>query len=108
MATRETELPGVGTKHTLELGTGAELVVVEHRAGRWELARVDAEGSTTPVLQLQPKEASEPVVPRNRPGALAVNGRHVDEGQEQRHADHWEQELLVVELKVENLAVEIQ
>ena len=59
MATRETELPGVGTKHSFDLESGEELVIVEHRAGRWELARVDAEGSTTPVLQLQPKEASE-------------------------------------------------
>ena len=59
MATRETELPGVGTKHSFDLESGEELVIVEHRAGRWELARVDAEGNTTPVLQLQPKEASE-------------------------------------------------
>ena len=59
MATRETELPGVGTKHTLELGTGDELVVVEHRAGRWELARVDADGNTSSLLQLRPREAAE-------------------------------------------------
>lgn len=59
MATRETELPGVGTKHTLDLATGDDLVVVEHRDGHWELARAGAEGSTTPLLQLQPREAAE-------------------------------------------------
>ena len=59
MATRETELPGVGTKHTLDLATGDELVVVEHRAGHWELARVDNDGDTTSLAQLQSREAGE-------------------------------------------------
>lgn len=59
MAIRETELPGVGTKHTLDLATGEQLVVVQHRVGHWELARVDAEGNTTPLAQLQPREAAE-------------------------------------------------
>ena len=59
MATRETELPGVGTKHTLDLSTGEELVVVEHRAGHWELARLDSEGNSTSLAQLQTKEAAE-------------------------------------------------
>ncbi len=59
MTTRETELPGVGTKHTLELSSGEELVVVEHRVGHWELARVDHDGTTTPLATLQPREASE-------------------------------------------------
>lgn len=59
MATRETELPGVGTKYTLDLATGEEFVVVEHRAGHWELARVDAEGDTTSLVHLQGREAGE-------------------------------------------------
>lgn len=59
MAIRETELPGVGTKYTLELATGEQLVVVEHRVGHWELARVDAEGETTPLAQLSSREAGE-------------------------------------------------
>ncbi|MCP4002954.1 MAG: cation:proton antiporter regulatory subunit [bacterium] len=59
MATRETELPGVGTKHTLDLATGDELVVVEHRSGNWELARSDEEGNTSSILTLQGKEAGE-------------------------------------------------
>jgi len=59
MTTRETELPGVGTKYTLELSSGEQLVVVEHRVGHWELARVDSEGNTTPLTTLQPREAAE-------------------------------------------------
>ena len=59
MSTRETELPGIGTKHTIELGSGDELVIIEHRGGHWELARVDAEGQTTQLAQLQPREAAE-------------------------------------------------
>lgn len=59
MATRETELPGVGTKHTLDLAAGESLVVVEHRAGHWELARVDDDGNTTSLCQLQSREAGE-------------------------------------------------
>ena len=59
MATRETELPGVGTKHTLDLATGEELVAVEHRGGHWELARIDSDGDTTSLCQLQAREAGE-------------------------------------------------
>jgi K+/H+ antiporter YhaU regulatory subunit KhtT len=59
MTTRETELPGVGTKHTLELASGEQLVVVEHRVGHWELARVDGDGTTTPLATLQSREAAE-------------------------------------------------
>lgn len=59
MATRETELPGVGTKHTLDLATGEELVAVEHRGGHWELARVDSDGDTTSLCQLKAREAGE-------------------------------------------------
>ncbi len=59
MGTRETELPGVGTKFTLDLATGEDLVIVEHRAGHFELARVDAEGDTKTLLQLQAREAGE-------------------------------------------------
>lgn len=59
MATRETELPGVGTKHSIDLAGGDELVAVEHRAGHWELARVDEAGNTTPLAQLQTREAAE-------------------------------------------------
>lgn len=59
MATRETELPGVGTKHSIDLAGGDELVAVEHRAGHWELARVDEAGNTTPLVQLQAREAAE-------------------------------------------------
>jgi TrkA domain protein len=59
MATRETELPGVGTKHTLDLSDGEQLVVVHHRVGHWELALVDEEGNTTTLGKLQPGEAAE-------------------------------------------------
>lgn len=59
MATRETELPGVGTKHTLDLATGEELVAVEHRGGHWELARIDGDGDTTSLCQLKAREAGE-------------------------------------------------
>lgn len=59
MSTREIELPGIGTKHTIELAGGDELVVIDHRSGHWELARVDADGQTTQLLQLQPREGAE-------------------------------------------------
>ncbi|MFQ5513177.1 MAG: cation:proton antiporter regulatory subunit [Myxococcota bacterium] len=59
MSTRETELPGVGTKFSIDLESGAQVVVVEHRSGRWELARIDADGRTAPLVLLQPKEAAE-------------------------------------------------
>ncbi len=59
MATRETELPGVGTKYSIDVGKDEELIIVEHRVGHWELARLDAEGRTHRLLQLQPREASE-------------------------------------------------
>lgn len=59
MGTTETELPGVGTKHTIEVATGEKLVIVEHRGGRWEIARTDAEDNVTPVAELQPREAAE-------------------------------------------------
>ena len=58
MATHETELPGVGIKYSIDIETDEQLVIVEHRVGHWELARVDSEGKTTPLLQLQSKEAT--------------------------------------------------
>ncbi len=59
MATRETDLPGVGTKYSIDVGKDEQLVAVHHRVGHWELARVDAEGKTTPLAQLQAREATE-------------------------------------------------
>ena len=59
MTTRETELPGIGTKHTIDLASEQELVVVEHRSGQWELARIDAGGDTTKLALLQAKEGAE-------------------------------------------------
>ncbi len=59
MTTRQTELPGIGTKHTIELTTGDELVVIDHRSGHWELARVDGDGQTAQLIQLQPREGAE-------------------------------------------------
>jgi len=59
MATHETDLPGVGTKHSIDIGKDEQLVVVHHRVGHWELARVDTEGRTTPFVMLQAKEATE-------------------------------------------------
>ncbi len=59
MATHITDLPGVGTKHSLDVGKDEQLVVVHHRVGHWELARVDAEGKTSPLVQLQAREATE-------------------------------------------------
>ena len=59
MLVRKTDLPGVGTKHTLDLGGGGQLVAVQHRVGHWEFARVDPDGNTTPLIQLPEKEAEE-------------------------------------------------
>jgi TrkA domain protein len=59
LATRKTDLPGVGTKHTIDLAGGDELVVVEHRIGHWELARVQPGGETATLIQLQGEEAVE-------------------------------------------------
>jgi TrkA domain protein len=59
MSTREIELPGIGTKHTLPLASGGDLVVIEHRLGHWELARVEASGRTTSLLALQQREGAE-------------------------------------------------
>jgi TrkA domain protein len=59
MTTRETELPGVGTKHTIDLATGEQLVLVEHRVGHWEIARINTEGESTGVAVLQAREAAE-------------------------------------------------
>ncbi len=59
MATHETDLPGVGTKYSIDVGKDEQLVVVHHRVGHWELARIDAEGKTTPLLQLQARGATE-------------------------------------------------
>ncbi len=59
MATRKTDLPGVGTKYSIDVGKDEQLVVVHHRVGHWELARVDVEGKTTPLVQLHAREATE-------------------------------------------------
>lgn len=59
MATRETTLPGVGTKYSVELATGEQLVLVAHRLGQWELARVDSGGDTLQVATLKAEEAAE-------------------------------------------------
>ena len=59
MASRETPLPGVGTKYTIDIDQDEELVAVEHRAGQWELARVDAEGNSTALLVLPSRQAAE-------------------------------------------------
>ena len=59
MTIRKTDLPGVGTKHTLELEIKGQLVAVHHRVGHWELARVDEEGETTPLVRLSADEGAE-------------------------------------------------
>lgn len=59
MATRESDLPGVGTKWTIDLSTGDSFVLVEHRVGHWELARVNPQGETVELGKLQPREAAE-------------------------------------------------
>ena len=59
MSTRETDLPGIGTKHTIDLASDEELVVVSHRSGHWELARTDAEGDTTTLVHLLAREGAE-------------------------------------------------
>lgn len=59
MATRKTDLPGVGTKHTLDLELDGQLVAVHHRVGHWELARVDEEGNTNPLLKMSESEGAE-------------------------------------------------
>jgi TrkA domain protein len=59
VTTRKTELPGVGTKHTLELDGDRQLVAVHHRIGHWELAQVDADGNATPLVQLSEDVAAE-------------------------------------------------
>jgi TrkA domain protein len=59
MVVRRIDLPGVGTKHTLDLEGGGQLVAVHHRVGHWEFARVSADGDTTPLVSLPAKEAEE-------------------------------------------------
>lgn len=59
MATRKTELPGVGTKHTLDLKEEGELVAVQHRVGHWELAHVDPKGNATTLIRLSDDDAAE-------------------------------------------------
>ncbi len=59
MATRETELPGVGTKYTIDLAAGDQLVLVEHRVGHWEIARVEPDGEAAELAKLKTEEAAE-------------------------------------------------
>lgn len=59
MATRETELPGVGTKYTIDLAAGDQLVLVEHRIGHWEIARVESNGEALHVARMKTEEAAE-------------------------------------------------
>ena len=59
MATRETELPGVGTKYTIDLAAGDQLVLVEHRVGHWEIARVESDGEAAELAKLKTEEAAE-------------------------------------------------
>ena len=59
MVVRRTDLPGVGTKLSLDLEGGGQLVAVHHRVGHWEFARVSADGETTPLVKLPSKEAEE-------------------------------------------------
>jgi TrkA domain protein len=72
MPTRETELPGVGRKFTLELASGGDLVVVEHRAGRFELSRLDEEGNSDTLVRLEPQEAADL-------GRILARGQHTIE-----------------------------
>ncbi len=59
MATRKTDLPGVGTKHTIDLESDGQLVAVHHRVGHWELASVDDEGDTSSLFKMSEDEGAE-------------------------------------------------
>jgi TrkA domain protein len=57
---RRSELPGVGTKYSIDLADGSGAIVdVHHRVGRWEIAFVDRDGVPKTTLRLGEAEALE-------------------------------------------------
>lgn len=60
MQFRETDLPGVGKRYTLELEEGGELTLIIHNTGRRELYIIeDEEEEPTCVISLTEDEAKE-------------------------------------------------
>jgi TrkA domain protein len=60
MAFRETDLPGVGKRYTLELEEGGELTLIIHNTGRRELYIIEEEEEEpTCVISLTEEEAKE-------------------------------------------------
>jgi len=60
MAFRETDLPGVGKRYTLELEGGGELTLIIHNTGRRELYIIEEEEEEpTCVISLTEDEAKE-------------------------------------------------
>jgi len=60
MEFRETDLPGVGKKYTLELEGGAELTLIIHNTGRREIYIIEEEEEEpTCVISLTEDEAKE-------------------------------------------------
>ncbi len=60
MAFRETDLPGVGKRYTLELEDGGELTLIIHNTGRREIYIIEEEEEDpTCVISLSEEEAKE-------------------------------------------------
>lgn len=58
MEIRQSDLPGIGRKFTLEVGRGEELVIVIHTGGKRELFHfAEGEDEPAPVLELSDDEA---------------------------------------------------
>jgi TrkA domain protein len=54
----ESDLPGVGKKHEIDLGDGSRLVVVTHNTGRREVyRRADADADSEKLVELTDSEA---------------------------------------------------
>lgn len=58
MTVYESDLPGVGKKHEVDLGDGSRLVVVTHNTGRREVyRRADADADSEKLVELTNEEA---------------------------------------------------
>jgi TrkA domain protein len=56
----ESDLPGVGKKHEVELGGGARLVIVTHNSGKREVfRRADADSDSEKLFELSDKLARQ-------------------------------------------------
>lgn len=58
MTVYESDLPGVGKKHEIDLGDGSRLVVVTHHSGRREVyRRADVDADSEKLVELTDEEA---------------------------------------------------